>query len=105
MLEQQIKVLKSQRRVLVREVRELREQNQKLKNMIVASNTGVGGGGGGGGMQHTISVSPRTPNSQTGNHSVGGGSVHGSAHGGGGGGGVGGTGGGGGAGNHTIKYN
>jgi len=34
LLQQQVKVLKTQRKVLVKEIKDLREQNDVLKNMI-----------------------------------------------------------------------
>ena len=52
LLQKQIRLLKSQRRMLVKELKELREQNEKLKNIIVTGGT----------MIHTPNNIPNKPN-------------------------------------------
>lgn len=42
LLQKQIRLLKSQRRMLVKELKDLREQNEKLKNIIVTRSIAVG---------------------------------------------------------------
>ena len=41
LLQKQVRLLKSQRRMLVKELKELREQNEKLKNIIVTGGTNM----------------------------------------------------------------
>ena len=41
LLEQQVKLLKNQRRMLIHEVRDLREQNERLKNMVVTGGINI----------------------------------------------------------------